>query len=49
MAWLLAIVGLGHRVMDGPARRLAYARPAVRQSARCSVLVAARGLDAARA
>lgn len=49
MAGLLAAAGLEHRVMDGPARRLAYGDAAVRQFGEVQVLVSPRGFDAARA
>jgi hypothetical protein len=49
MAGLLAAAGLEHRVMDGPARRLAYGDAAVRQFGEVQVLVSPRRFDAARA
>lgn len=49
MAGLLGAAGVEHRVMDGPARRLAYGDTAVRQFGDVQVLVSPRQFDAARA
>jgi|SoiMethySBSTD1v2_1073268.scaffolds.fasta_scaffold07210_7 hypothetical protein len=48
LASLLAISGIEHRVVDGPALRLAYAGSVLRPSRAARILVAPEGLDEAR-
>jgi hypothetical protein len=48
MAGVLAAAGIEHRVVDGPARRLAYGDAALRQFGEVQVLVAPDRYDAAR-
>lgn len=49
MAGMLAAAGIEHRIMDGPARRLAYGPSARRHFGEVQVLVSPRRFDAARA
>ena len=49
MAGMLAAAGVEHRVVDGPARRLAYGAAALRHFGEVQVLVPPRRFDAARA